>query len=108
MYVGRRRRDPVASDGEKARRFVHFEITASVPVAWKCSFDENVESGSGRAHFGVRFEDLDDRFGPRVKRVGVWVTTVIEVDADELIVVGEDEPDPGQFAVESGITGVLE
>jgi len=90
-YVGRSLLDVLSGDGEKPSPVVQFNVSPSVSAFGEFAFDEHMIAGSRRRDFCIGVEPFDDVLGLRVDLTSLGIATVIEVDADNRIVVSKDE-----------------
>ncbi|MFC5972081.1 hypothetical protein ACFPYI_12145 [Halomarina salina] len=77
--------------GEKAARLVQFHVVSAIPAPWERSFHDDVHASPRWADLCIGVQAVDDGPRPRLDRFGCWNPTVVQVDADERVVVGEDE-----------------
>ncbi len=85
--------DVVASNGEKACRVVQFDASTSVPPVWEFAGDQDMIAGAGWRYLRIGVESCDDVQRRIVDVVCLGIAAVVQVDADDGIVVSKHEPD---------------
>src|SRR5215210_8329168 len=91
MDLRRRPFEMLAGQGEVAARLVHLDRTLAVIPPGQRSLDEDMQAGPGRRDLGIAVEGVYYLPGPRRNDAGFRVAAMVEVDAGEGVVLGEDE-----------------
>lgn len=83
----------IAGDGEESARFVHLEVARTAPAIWKLAFEDDVNARTRWRNLCVGIEPGDDALRPLIDDAATGIAAVVYVDADDGIVVCEDEAD---------------